>query len=163
MKTRLTKLWESRPPSERKIVAVLGAALGVVLYVVLLQSGGRARQQLQANVATLRSQATRLEQQAAELARLRSMPPVVISRSDLGALVQAQAGAAGLALALEKIDVLDANQVMVVFGAVSFADWLNWVGALKSQQVRLDTCRIEALSTPGMVSVSATLLRTGSP
>lgn len=163
MKARLIRLWESRPPSERKIVAVLGAALGVALYVVLLQSGGRARQQLHANVATLRLEATRLEQQAAELARLRSMPPVVISQSDLGALVQAQAGAAGMARALEKIEVPDANQVMVVFGAVSFADWLNWVGVLKLQQVRLDTCRIEALSTPGMVSVSATLLRTGAP
>jgi general secretion pathway protein M len=50
--------------------------------------------------------------------------------------------------------------VVVVFGAVPFADWLNLVVGLKSQQVRLDTCRIEALATsPGLVSVTATLVR----
>ena len=53
----------------------------------------------------------------------------------------------------------DADQVVAVFGAVAFADWLNWISTLKSQQVRLDTCRIEALSTPGLVSVTATLVR----
>ena len=47
----------------------------------------------------------------------------------------------------------------MVFGAVAFADWLNWVASLTSQQVRLDACRIEALSTPGLVSVTATLVR----
>jgi len=46
-----------------------------------------------------------------------------------------------------------------VFGAVGFADWLNWVAGLTSQQVRLDACRVEALSTPGLVSVTATLVR----
>ena len=49
--------------------------------------------------------------------------------------------------------------MVVVFGAVAFADWLNWIAALKSQHVRLDACRIEALSTPGLVSVTATLIR----
>jgi type II secretory pathway component PulM len=76
-------------------------------------------------------------------------------------LVQTQAEAAGLSRTLVKIDAPDANQVVVVFGAVSFTDWLNWVTSLKSQQVRLDTCRVEALSTPGMVSVTASLLRAG--
>jgi len=61
--------------------------------------------------------------------------------------------------ALVRIDAPDANQVVVVFGAVAFADWLNWIAGLRSQHVRLDTCRIEALSTPGMVSVTATLVR----
>ena len=73
--------------------------------------------------------------------------------------MQARAVAAGLSRALVKIDAPDANQVVVVFGAVAFADWLNWIAGLKSQQVRLDACRIEALSTPGLVSVTATLVR----
>jgi len=73
-------------------------------------------------------------------------------------LVQSQAGA-GLARALVRIDALDNDQVVVVFGAVAFADWLNWVAGLKAQHVRLAACRIEALSTPGLVSVTATLVR----
>lgn len=159
MRARLRRLWESRAPRERTVVAVLTAALGVVLYLWLVQSADRARGQLTTTVTTLRAQAARLEQQAAEYERLRATPPATASSTDLRALVQAQAGAAGLSRALQRIDAPDANQVQVVLGAVAFADWLNWVASLQSQQVRLDTCRIEALSTAGLVSVTATFTR----
>ena len=159
MRAQLRKLWESRAPRERIVIAILGAVIGVTLYWWLVQSGGRTYTQLRASVATLRVQAARLEQQATELERLRATPVPAASQSDLRTLVQAQAGAAGLSNALVKIDAPDANQVVVVFGAVAFADWLNWVASLQAQQVRLDTCKIEALSTPGMIGVTATLLR----
>ena len=64
-----------------------------------------------------------------------------------------------MARALVRIDAQDADQVVAVFGAVAFADWLSWIAGLKLQQVRLDACRIEALSTPGLVSITATLVR----
>lgn len=159
MRAQLRKLWESRAPRERIVITILVAVIGVTLYWWLVQSGGRTHTQLRASVATLRVQATRLEQQATELERLRATPVPAASQSDLRTLVQAQAGAAGLSNALVKIDAPDANQVVVVFGAVAFADWLNWVASLQAQQVRLDTCKIEALSTPGMIGVTATLLR----
>lgn len=159
MKTQLRKVWESRAPRERTVIAILAVVLGVALYWWLVQYGSREYMRLRVSVATLHAQSGRLEQQAAELARLRATPPMQASQTDLHTLVQAQAGAAGLSRALMKIDAPDANQVVVVFGAIAFADWLNWVVSLKSQQVRLDTCRIEALSAPGMVSVTATLLR----
>ena len=44
-------------------------------------------------------------------------------------------------------------------GAVAFADWLDWIASLGSQQVRLYACRIEALPEAGMVGVTATLQR----
>lgn len=159
MRAQLRKIWESRAPRERTIIAIMMVVLGVALYWWLVQSGGQAHTKLRASVTTLRAQATRLEQQAVELERLRATPTPPASQSDLRTLVQAQAGAAGLSSTLVKIDAPDANQVVVAFGAVAFADWLNLISTLKSQQVRLDTCRIEALSTPGMVSVTATLLR----
>lgn len=159
MRAHLRKAWESRAPRERTVIAIMAAVLAAALYVWLVQSGGRAHLRLSASVPTLRAQAVSLEQQAAEFERLRAAPATSVSQTDLLTLVQAQAGAAGLSRALVKIDAPDANQVVVVFGTVAFADWLNWVAGLKAQQVRLDTCRIEALSTPGMVSVTATLLR----
>lgn len=159
MRAHLRKAWESRAPRERTVIAIMAAVLATALYVWLVQSGGRAHQRLSTSVPTLRAQAVRLEQQAAEFERLRAAPTTPVSQTDLLALVQAQVGAAGLSRELVKIEALDTNQVVVVFGAVAFADWLNWVAGLKTQQVRLDTCRIEALSTPGMVSVTATLLR----
>jgi general secretion pathway protein M len=159
MKTKLRTLWQSRAPRERVVIAVLAVLAGVASYVWLVQAADRAHTRLRASVPALRAQAARLEQQAGELERLRSAPPVAASNTDLRTLVQAQAGAAGLSRALVRIDAPDANQVVVVFGAVAFADWLNWVAGLTAQQVRLDVCRVEALSTPGLVSVTATLVR----
>jgi general secretion pathway protein M len=159
MRAQLRKAWESRAPRERAIIAVLAVMLGAALYVWLVQSAGQARAQLRTGVTTLRAQAARLEQQAAEIERLRAAPAISASQTDLRTLVQAQADAAGLSRALARIDAPDADHVVVVFGAVAFADWLNWIAGLKSQQVRLDACRIQALSTPGLVSVTATLVR----
>ena len=159
MRARLLRLWESRAPRERRVIAVLAAVLGIALYLWIVQSAERARGQLKISVTALRTQAAGLEQQAVEYGRLRAAPPVTASVTDLRALVQAQAGAAGVSRALQRIDAPDANQVQVVLGAVAFADWLNWVAGLQSQQVRLDTCRIEALATAGLVNVTATFTR----
>ena len=68
-------------------------------------------------------------------------PAISASKTDLRTLVQAQAGAAALSRALVRIDAPDADQVVVVFGAVAFADWHNWIAGLKSQHVRLDAGR----------------------
>ena len=159
MRAHLRKAWESRAPRERAIIAALALTLGATLYVWLVQSAGRARVQLQSSVTTLRAQAARLDQQALEYGRLRAAPAATVSPTDLRTLVEGQAAAAGLSRALVRIDAPDANQVVVVFGAVAFTDWLNWIAGLKSQHVRLDACRIEALSTPSLVSVTATLVR----
>ena len=159
MKAQLRKLWESRAPRDRAIIAAMAVVLGVALYSALVQTASRARKQLGASVTTLRAQAANLDRHAVELERLRAAPVVSASQTDLRTLVQAQAGEAGLARALVRIDALDADQVVVVFGAVAFADWVIWIGALNSQHVRLDTCRVEGLSTPGLVSVTATLVR----
>jgi type II secretory pathway component PulM len=50
----------------------------------------------------------------------------------------------------------------VVFGSAPFADWLAWITSLQTQQIRLDSSRIEALSTPGLVGVTATFVRAKS-
>jgi general secretion pathway protein M len=159
MRTRLREVWESRAPRERVIVAILALTIGAALYGWLVHSGGQAHLRLQAGVATLRAQAAGLELQAVELERLRATPLPPISPTDLRTLVETQIEEAGLSHALAKIDAPDANQVVLAFGPVEFATWLAWVGGLKSQQVRLSACRIEAQPAPGMVSVTATLLR----
>lgn len=159
MKARLRKLWESRSPRDRVIITVLAAVVGLLLYLSLVQSAYRARTQLGTSVSVLRAQALRLDADANELARTRAAPPAPVAQTDLRTQVQAQAGAAGLARALLRLDAKDADQVQVVFGSVAFADWLAWVATLQAQRIRLDTSRIEALSTPGLVSVTATFAR----
>jgi len=155
----MRKLWESRSPRDRVIITVLAAVVGLALYLSLLQSAYRARAQLGASVSVLRTQALRLDADANELARARAVPALPAAQSDLRTQVQSQAAAAGLARSLLRLDARDADQVQAVFGSVVFADWLAWVAALQAQRIRLDTSRIEALSTPGLVSVTATFAR----
>ena len=159
MRARLRKLWESRSPRDRLVIAILAAVVVATLYLWLVQAASRARTQLGSSVSVLRAQAQRLNLDAAELERVRAAPAPPAPQTDLRAQVQAQAAAAGLARSLLRIDAPDANQVQVVFGSVAFADWLAWIAALQAQQVRLETSRIEALSTPGLVGVTATLTR----
>lgn len=159
MKAALRKAWESRAPRERVVIAALAAVLGAASYLLVLQSADRGRAQLRTSVATLRTQAALLDQQAAEHQRLSATPATPASPTDLRTLVQGRADAARLSGALTRIDAPDADHVLVTFGAVSFADWLGWIAALQAQHVRLEAARVEALSAPGMVSVTATLTR----
>ena len=159
MRARLRKIWESRSPRDRVLIAILAAVVAVVLYLWLIQSAQRARTQLDASLSVLRSQAIRLDLDATELERMRAMPVPPAAQTDLRTLIQARADAAGLSRALVRIDAPDANQAQVVFGAVAFAEWLAWVAGLQAERIRLDSGRIEALSTPGMVGVTATFTR----
>lgn len=160
MRARLRTAWQSRSPRDRAILAALAVVLTASGYVTLVLSAQRARGPLRASVTTLQEQATRLDQHALEYGHLRAAPAATASATALRTLVQARVDEAGLTPALVRIDAPDPDQVVVVFGAVAFADWLNLVAGLASQQVRLDTGRIEALATsPGQVSVTATLVR----
>ncbi len=156
MKAWLRKLRDSRSPRDRAVIILLAAVVAVVLYAWLVQAANRARTQLSASAATLRAQAERLDMDATELSGVRAAPAPVAPPSDLRTLLKARADAAGLSRALLRIDAPDPNQVQLVFGAVAFADWLAWVASLQAEHIRLDAARIEALSTPGMVGITAT-------
>ena len=163
MRNTFRKLWQSRAPQERLVVAMLVAVLGAALYLWLTQSAHRARLQLGSAVSQLRAEAIRLDKSANEIARLRATSATpqqqTAQLTDLRLLLQAQIDSAGLARSLVRIESVDASQVKVVFGAVAFADWLAWVENVQSKQIRLDATRIEALSTPGLVSVTTTFIR----
>lgn len=162
MKQRIRKLWQSRSPRDRVAIMVLAICVAATLYLWLLHSAYRSRAQLGSSVSALRAQAISLDADATELERLRSLPAPAAPQTDLRTQMQALAGAAGLARSILRLDAPDANQVQVVFGSVAFADWLAWVNGLQAQQIRLDASRIEALSTPGLVGVTATFTRARS-
>jgi general secretion pathway protein M len=160
MKARLREMWFSRSLRERVVVAVLVALAGAVLYVWLVQSAERARAKLRTTVSELKSQAVRVEQQAAEMVRLQAVLPAVVSQTDLPAMARNQAAASGISRALLRVDAPETNRAIVVFGSVPFQDWLSWVAALQKQHVHVENARIEAQSQPGLVSVTAALTRT---
>jgi general secretion pathway protein M len=158
VKAAVKKAWQSRSPLERMVIAGFAAVLAIAGYVLLVQSAERGRAQLRASVTSLRTQAVLLDRQAAEHQLLRAAPATPASTTDLRSLVQARSDAARLS-GLMRMETLDIDHVQVVFGAVPFADWLGWVAALQAQHVTLDAARVEALSAPGMVSVTATFGR----
>ncbi len=159
---RFLSLWQACSHGERLLIAGLAFVVSVGFCLWLIHAVDRSRLELRmATVPALRERAGLLESQAAEYERLRAAPPATVSPTDLRVLVQTQAGAAGLSKALQSSEAADANQVKVVFGAIAFADWLSWLVNLEAQNVHVETCRIEALTTPGLVSVTATLVRPG--
>ena len=162
MNAALRRLWMSRSPRERRVIAVVAALLAAVAYPWLLVSADRARGQLGERVAASRTQAALLDQRAAEYQRLRTAPAPSASPTDLRTLVQARLEAARLAGAVTLLETPDAQHVRIAFGAVPFAEWLGWVAALQAQNLQLDAARIEALAAPGLVSVSATFVRAGA-
>jgi type II secretory pathway component PulM len=157
----LRRLWLARTPQERKALAFGTLVLFVLLYMWLLQAGRAARSSLEDSVLTLRTQAATLEQQAGELEQFRTMPPVPAADVALLPLVQTAAANAGLTDLLLHSQALDADQVTLSFGAIPFATWLQWIDTLQVQHIRVASTRIETLSTPGLVSVTATLMRPG--
>jgi type II secretory pathway component PulM len=58
------------------------------------------------------------------------------------------------------MDAADAGTVQISLNALSFANWLALARNLQTQQIRIETCRIEALSTAGRVSITATVSST---
>jgi len=163
MKSTLSGIWQSRSPRDRKIMAIGSTVLIFILYLVLLQSAGKAQTLLQKSVMDLRNQETSLNEQALEYNRLRNMSILTTSNTDLHTLVQIRILDAGLSNDLLHINDIDANQVIVVFGAMAFSDWLHWIVDLKSQHIHVAKCRIEAMPTSGQVSITATLVRPSSP
>lgn len=163
MRARLRKLWQSRSPRDRVVIVLLAVVVAAVLYVWLIQSASRARVNLGASVSALRAQALAFDRDATELARVRAVRVPPPPQGDLRTQVQSQLAGAGLAGGLLRIDATDANHVQVVFGSVAFADWLAWVTALQAQYIRLETVRVEALTTPGLVGITATFARATPP
>jgi type II secretory pathway component PulM len=161
MKHALSRLWAARSPREHRLIAVTAICLGLALYAWLLQATTQARLRLLPAVAQLRAEAIRQGEQADEIVRLRAMPPLPRSTTDLRQLVQRQVDVSGLTRSLVSIELVDAHRVKLAFAGVAFADWLALADAMRAQQLRFAAVRIESRSAPGQVSVAATVERPG--
>lgn len=161
MKHALDQWWTARSPQERWVIAAAALCLGLALYVWFLRSTTHARARLLPAVTALRADALRQGEQADEILRLRAIPPPPSSTADLRQLVQRQVDASGLTRSLVSIEQLDTRHVKVVFGSVTFTDWLAWADTIQAQHVRFAAARVEAQPAPGQVSVTATLERPG--
>jgi general secretion pathway protein M len=151
--------WRVRTRSERAVLAVLVAIAAIVLYVIAFAEVEGRRQKLSSRVNMLSVQAAALERDAAEIERLRNAARAAPAAGDLRTAIEAQARASGVSRNVVRLDSKSADAIEAVLAPVAFGDWLAWVSALQRQGIRVETCRIEALATPGLVNVTATLTR----
>lgn len=163
MTGQLRQRWQSRSARERH--ALLGG-LGLVVFaagLALATAALQARGPLLRDVQALRTAAATMDQQARELERLRRLPVAAAPGQTLRARVQAALDANLPPAAATRLESPDPGQVVVVFDTVDFAAWLRWTSDLAARQVRLESCRIDALPAPGQASITATLVPSGPP
>ncbi len=159
MNKRILDLWSSRAPAERAAAAVLAIVIGALLCFWFIHIAGQERNRLKISVSALKSQSATMEQQSSEYGRLKaaSANKPSLAPQDLRGVIQGQIDSAGLSTSLIKMDAVDAGTVQISLNALSFANWLAFARNLQRQQIRIQTCRIEALSTADRVSITATL------
>ena len=159
MKDTLIQFWRTRAPRERLVLAG-GSALLVLalLYAYVWLPMQRDVAQLRQALPQLRDQAGQLQQDAAEVVRLKKQPAVSREAGSLARAVEQRAIASGLRERIESITPQGVGQVRVVLPQVGFDAWIALLGELQSGEgVRVESARIEAGGEAGMVSVDAVL------
>ncbi len=163
MRAWFQKYRQSRSPRERAVIGMLAAGISLVLFIWLLHSATDARARLGASTVILQEQAARLEADATALEHIRGAPLPLLSSKDLRAVLQARIDAAGLGRTLVRLVADNPDQAQMVLGSIAFVDWLALVSSLQSDHIRMENGRVEALSAPGLVGVSATFIRARNP
>lgn len=153
----VAQAWNARAPRERQVIAIAGAALGVVLLATLAWLPlERTRARLAQQMPALRASIAALERDAREVKRLRAMPErKAVAASPLAALA---AGGGGLAGA--QVVVLDDRRVRVSGADVAYGALLEWLGdAQASHGLRVESAKLDALPAPGRVRAELVLAR----
>jgi general secretion pathway protein M len=163
MKALLIQFWRARAPRERLVLgggaALLVLALGYAYGWLPMQ---RDAAQMRKELPQLRVQARQLQQDAAEVVRLRAQTVVARTVDSLTSIVEQRAVAGGLRERIESITALDTRHVRVVLPQVAFDAWVAWLGELQANDgIRVESARIEAGDTAGVIKVEAVLAGAG--
>lgn len=160
MKARLQLFWSACSPGTRAACWAIVFISATILYAVLVYSLEHSRSRLKTDVTALSVKSANMERQASEISRLRTTARAANpSGPDLLQTVQGVFEGNGLTAATTKISTRDEENVEVVLSNLPFAQWLVLTRSLQAQQVRIDSCAIEGLPAPGMVSITAILNR----
>jgi len=160
--TRVRDFWDEIAPRERAMISIgLLILLPLGLYLYLWQPMYSERTRLAQRVEQQREQLVQLRADSEEIKRLRSQAPIR-SGQTLEASARLAAARFGLADSISNLTAQGGDRISIEMEAAGFDAWLRWVGELGIQGVSLATCKVEALPTPGLVRVKATLTRTSS-
>ena len=150
--------WQLLAARERRIV-IAGAALLLIaaVWLWLFEPAWQARQSLQAELPTLRTQLARIDALAEEAQRLSSIPAGSDSPQLLRTQLERSIESAGLSSALGQLSV-NGSLFDLRFDGVPHAAWLAWVDTTTRElRLRVADVSVTREAQPGLVSVRLAL------
>ena len=155
----ILRFWQRLSAREQVIV---GSGAGLVVIILLAfyvwQPLEKERTRLRASLPKLRTLAQQMQTDAVAVPKLKSTAKPPPLAGGLKEVVEQTASA-------HRLQVTQASpegngKLNVSLASVPFDAWVKWLAILQAQHaIRLDACRVEALSQSGMVKVQAVLSR----
>jgi len=151
-------MWAARSPQERTIVAAGGAIVALVLVAALVWLPlERSRTRLSVEVPRLAESIAKMERQAAEVSRVRSMPAV---GGPAATPSQPIATALGTRLPGAQLAPIDAKRMRLTGTDVAYGSLLEAIATAQSGYgMHVDSARIDALPVTGRVRAEIVLAR----
>jgi general secretion pathway protein M len=157
----MNAFWAARTPSERTTLLVGGTLAAILLLVALVWLPlERNRVRLTNEIPKLSASIAAMERQAAQVARVRSLPALDTTRGQTPSLGEVTA-TLGKGIPSAQVSALDDKRVRILGTDVPYGALLETVAAAQSVHgLRVDTARIDALPAAGRVSAELVLSRT---
>lgn len=151
--------WDGLALRERGLILFgLAVLLPVGLYLYVWQPATAERARLSVRVQQLRGELAQLRADGEHVRSLRAQVPAGRGES-LETLARQAAARFGLPDAKGGLIPQGNDRLQVELPSVGFDAWIRWLGELGVQGVSLAACQVDALPTPGLVQVKATLVR----
>jgi len=143
---------------QRRLAALVAACVALAVLALVAVEGQRARVRLDAELPRLRASIAMLERDAAEVKRLRAMPPAAARPGAPAPLATLATNGGGLQGA--QISIVDDRRVKVSGGDVGFGPLLEFLqNAQVTHGMRVESARLEALPAAGRVRAELLLAR----
>jgi general secretion pathway protein M len=158
---RFRAWWATLADRERRVVALGGAALGlIVLYLAVWEPLAGARHRREVDLQAARAMAVQLESLALLAPRAGSNVPVAGAGQSLLSIIDTTRKASTVTKPPSRLQPEGDNTVRIWLEDVPFDGLLRWLGELHTRYgVRVDNADIERESGPGLVNARLTLVK----
>jgi general secretion pathway protein M len=155
LRAQAAAFWQVRTEQERKLLAVGGAVVGLVLfYSLLIDPALSGRDKLRKQLPELRQQEAEMQALAREAASLQgqsNIAPPPMTRDSLNA------GLSARGLNPQSVNVTG-EYAKLQFNGAQFAGLVAWLDAVRTEsRINVAEAAITAQDTPGVVNATLTL------
>jgi len=158
---RFRAWWATLADRERRVVAVGGAALGlIVLYLAIWEPLTGAKHRREVDLQAARAMAVQLESLALLAPRGAGNVPLAGAGQSLLAIIDSTRKTSAVTKPPSRLQPEGDNTVRIWLEDVPFDGLVRWLGELHTRYgVRVDNADIERESGPGLVNARLTLVK----